>query len=431
MRALTLVPLVSLTAATACVAGNPLPDRPYVDRLGGSIVPPGCPHTMVTRFGVEAPGLPGTVVGADPTIGQVHLGLVGDPRTSMVVDWRTADDATTTGTVRFGVGTALDLAAPGLTFTYAADFGNGAIVRMHEAHLCGLTADTVYSYQIEAAPGVTSPTYQFRTAPDPALTPDAEVTIGAVGDSRDGYDVWAQVVDQLIARAPDVIVFSGDAVTLGQQQREWDEFFIAAEPLFTRVPVVSVHGNHDINAPNYYAQLAMPGDEENYSFDYGHAHLVVVNDTPEQLADLTGKIPAFLTADLAAHASAPWLIVNHHRPVYSASTRHGSDTTLRDTWAPIFDQAQVDLVLNGHDHDYERTKPMRGNQVAASAADGTIYVVSGGAGAELYENGSDFWTQTSASLHSATVARVRAAQLAFEAFDQSGAAVDAFTIVRP
>lgn len=425
-RALVLVSLLG-----ACVAGNPSVDVPDIDRLGGAITPPGCPHQMVTRVGAEAPGLPGTLVGADPAVRQVHLGLVGDPRSSIVVDWRTGDDTTTTGKVRFGVGAALDREAPGLTFTYVADFGNGAIVRMHEAHLCGLSPDTAYSYQIESAAGHLSPVYQFRTAPDVTATPDAEVTIAAVGDSRDGYAVWAQIVDQLRARSPDVVVFSGDAVTLGQQQREWDEFFAAGEPLFAQVPVVSAHGNHDINAPNYYAQLAMPGDEENFSFDYGHAHLVVVNDTPEQLDDLTGKIPTFLTADLAAHASAPWLIVNHHRPVYSASTRHGSDTTLRDTWAPIFDQAQVDLVLNGHDHDYERTKPMRGNQAQASAADGTIYVVSGGAGAELYENGSDFWTETSASLHSATVVRVRASQLSLEAFDETGAAVDAFTIARP
>ena len=88
-------------------------------------------------------------------------------------------------------------------------------------------------------------------------------------------------------------------------------------------------------------------------------------------------------------------------------------------------------MLNGHDHDYERTKPMRGNQAQASAADGTIYVVSGGVGAELYENGSDFWTETSASLHSATVVRVRANQLVLEAFDETGAAIDGFTIARP
>ena len=428
MRPLVVV-LVSVATA-GCVAGNPSSSVPSVDRLGGSVVPPGCAAPLVTRVGAEAPALPGTVVGVDPTPMQIHLGLVGDARTSMVVSWRTADDVTTTGQVRFGVGGALDRTAPGMTFTYLAEFGNGAVVRMHEAHLCGLTADTVYSYQVESAPGVTAPVYTFRTAPDLALTPDAEITLAAVGDSRDGYDVWAQIVTQLVARTPDVIVFSGDAVTLGQLQREWDEFFLAGEPLFTSVPVVSVHGNHDINSPNYYAQFAMPGNEENFSFDYGAAYFVVVNDTPEQLADLTSTIPAFLQADLAA-ATAPWLIVNHHRPRYSASTRHGSDTTLRDNWAPIFDAASVDLVLSGHDHDYERTKPMRGNTVQATPADGTIYVVSGGAGAELYGNGTDFWTETSASLHSATVSRIRANRIEFEAFDHTGAPVDAFTITRP
>lgn len=425
-----------LVLTTACVAGNPpTASTPDVERLGGSATPPGCTAPLVTRVGSEAPALPGTTVGDAPTIEQVHLGLVGDPRTSIVVSWRTADDATTTGEVRFGVGASadrpvLDRSAPGFTFSYVAEFGNGAVVRMHEAHLCGLMPDTVYSYQIDSAPGVQSPVYSFRTAPDLALTPDAEITVAAVGDSRDGYDVWAQIVTQLAARTPDVIVFSGDAVTLGQLQREWDEFFTAAEPLLTSVPMVSVHGNHDINSPNYYAQFAMPGNEENYSFDYGAAHLVVVNDTPEQLADLTVTIPAFLEADLAA-ATAPWLVVNHHRPLYSASERHGSDTTLRDTWAPIFDAHGVDLVLAGHDHDYERSKPMRANTVQATPADGTIYVVSGGAGAELYGNGTDFWTETSASLHSATVMRIRNNRVEFEAFDHTGAPVDAFTITRP
>ncbi|MEZ4400215.1 MAG: metallophosphoesterase family protein [Kofleriaceae bacterium] len=427
VRTLTTMAL----AATACVAGNPVAEQPMVERNGGSITPPGCAYQMTTRVGAEAPALPGATVGAGPDVGQVHLGLAGDPRTSMVVSWRTSDDVTTAGQVRYGVGDALDQTAPGLTFTYLADFGNGAIVRMHEAHLCGLTADTSYSYQIESTAGATSPVYQFRTAPDVEATPDAEVVIAAVGDSRDGYDVWAQIVDQLIARAPDVVVFSGDAVTLGSLQREWDEFFTAGEPLLARVPVVSAHGNHDLNSPNYYAQFAMPGNEENFSFDAGYAHLVVVNDSPEQLADLTGTIPAFLQSDLTTHAAARWKIVNHHRPVYSASTRHGSDTTLRDSWAPIFDAQAVDLVLNGHDHDYERSKPMRANQAQASAADGTIYVVSGGAGAELYGNGADFWTEVSASLHSATVVRVRRDTLTLEAFDEGGVAVDGFVITKP
>lgn len=423
--------VVALLGLGACVAGNPPAASFDPDRLGGSLVPPGCAAPLVTRPGAEAPALPGPVRGADPTVVQVHLGIVDDPRTSMAVVWRTADDVTTTGRVRFGAADALDRDAPGLHFSYVTEFGNGDVVRMHEAHLCGLDPDTVYSYQIESDAEHRSPVYTFRTAPDVAQTPDAEIAFAAVGDSRGGYAVWARMIDQMIARDVDLVVFSGDAVFFGQAQDEWDQFFTTAEPLFTRVPVVSVHGNHEVNAPNFYAQFAMPGDEENFGFDYGHAHQLVVNDSPEVLDDLTGKVPAFMAADLAAHATAPWLIVNHHRGLYSTGAGHGSDSTLRAAWGPVFDQAGVDLVLNGHDHDYERTKPLRGEAIQPTAADGTIYVVSGGAGAPLHANGASAWTETSASLHSATVVRVRAGQLGLEAFDDAGAPVDAFTIVRP
>jgi hypothetical protein len=430
----TLFATLPMFALAACVAGNPLSNDPSVDFNGGTITPPGCAYTMTTRVGAEAPALPeaGAVIGVDPGVKHVHLGIAGDPRTSMVVSWRTLDDTTKAGKVVFGIGGALTSEAPGITFSYKSGFtGDGVQVQLHEAHLCGLTADTVYDYQVVSDAGHASPTYHFRTAPDLALTPDAEIVIATVGDSRDGYAIWAQLIQQFIARAPDLVLFSGDAVTLGQLQPEWEEFFDLAEPLFANVPVMSVHGNHDLNAINFYSQFAMPGDEEDFSFDYGYAHIVVVNDSPEQLDDLSAKIPAFLTSDLTAHADARWKIVNHHRPIYSSSTSHGSDLLLRADWGPIFDQAHVDLVLNGHDHDYERSKPMRAGQVQASPADGTIYLVSGGAGAELYENGNDFWTQTSASLHSGASVRVRRELLEVQAFDETGAPVDSFTIDKP
>lgn len=431
MRHLLAVPALALAA---CVAGNPIDFGAPADFNGGTITPPGCGYTMTTRVGAEAPALPEPdgVVGFDPTVKQVHLGLAGDPRTSIVVSWRTADDLTKIGKVVYGPAGGLSAEAPGLTFSYKSGFtGDGPQVQLHEAHLCGLAPDTAYDYQVVSDAGHVSPTYRFRTAPDLTATPDAEVVIATVGDSRDGYQIWGQLIQRFIERTPDLVLFSGDAVTLGQLQPEWEEFFDLAQPLFATVPVMSVHGNHDLNSINFYSQFAMPGDEENFSFDYGYAHIVVVNDTPAQLDDLTAKIPAFLTADLAAHAGARWKIVNHHRPMYSSSTSHGSDLQLRADWGPIYDQAHVDLVLNGHDHDYERTKPMRDNQVQASAAEGTVYLVSGGAGAELYENGSDFFTQTSASLHSGATVRVRRELLEVAAFDETGAAVDAFTIAKP
>jgi hypothetical protein len=304
-------------------------------------------------------------------------------------------------------------------------------VRIHEAHLCGLTPDTEYTYRVESDATHSSPTYTFRTAPDIAADPDAEVVIAAVGDSRDGYEVWAQLVPEILERTPDLVLFSGDAVTVGPFQEEWEEFFAVGEPLFARVPVMSVHGNHEINSVNFYSQFAMPGDEQNFSFDYGHAHITVLNDSPEQSGDLTGSIKEYLRDDLRTHQDARWKIVNHHRPVYSASTRHGTDTTLLTEWAPIFDEFHVDLALNGHDHCYERTHPMKAMTVQATPADGTVYVVSGGAGAELYGAGTDFWTAISSSTHNAVVVRLRNTMLELTAFDQSGTVFDTMTITKP
>jgi hypothetical protein len=423
---------LALALAAGCVKGSPLDGDALVFE-GGAVTPAGCDYQSVTRPGAEAPALSTSVIGLDPSIRHVHLGFIGDPRTSMVVTWRTGDDVTLAGAVRYGEGGVLDREVTGYQFRYQTGLGGaGDIeVRVHEAHLCGLAPDTAYDYQVVSDVGHASPVYRFRTAPDLALQPDATVAITSVGDSRDGYLVWADLVEQIRLRAPDLLLFSGDAVTLGSLQNEWEDFFAVGEPLFATTPVISTHGNHDVNSINYYAQLAMPGNEASFGFDFGPAHVTVVNDSPPLAADLTGAIVRFLDDDLAAHADAPWRLVTHHRPAYSASLNHGSDATLQEAWVPVFDRHRVDLVLNGHDHDYERTHPLRGGAIAASPAEGTIYVVSGGAGATLYDPGVEFFTAVSAKLHSAVNLTIRRGRLQMEAFDDSGAPVDALTIVKP
>jgi hypothetical protein len=426
MRLLILIPLTA-----ACVKGAP--DRGTDDVFineGGTIQLADCGYSVTTRYGAEAPvvGDPDDV-GADPTPFQVHLGLAGDPKTTMVINWRTRDEMTRASTVRFAAGDALPESAltqihEGLVFRYETT-GVTVPPRVHEAHLCGLTADTIYSYQV-GSEGHWSPVYSFRTAPDITVTPDAEVRYAFVGDSREGYDVWQQMVDQFSTRGANLVLFSGDAVTVGLEQREWETFFDRAEPLFARVPVVSAHGNHDVNSVNYYSLFAMPGNEESFGFDYGWAHITVLNDTPGMNSDITGAVKDALRADLEASEGARWKIVMHHKPPYSSSTRHGTDDTLQREWTPLYDQHGVDLVLNGHDHDYEVTRPLvwdpalMSGRVVADNSMGTVYVVCGGAGAELYGNGTDFWTEYSESTYSAAIVTVLRDRMTLEAFRQDG-----------
>ncbi|MDX2092367.1 MAG: metallophosphoesterase family protein [Kofleriaceae bacterium] len=413
---------LALLLLASCVKGNPETKDEEFNDSGGMLAVPNCSYSITTRIGAEAPAVATDKLGPDPTPRLVHLGLVGDPKTSMVVQWRTVDEVTEATEIRFGVGANLSESqltetVTGITFGFRST--GMQIYQVHQAHLCGLMPGTTYSYQV-GAPGHYSPIYSFRTAPDVAANPDTEVVFGFLGDSRDGYDIWAQLAELVQARQPDLILFSGDAVTVGLTQYEWEEFFGRGEQLLARVPLVSAHGNHEVNAVNYYAQLAMPGDQENFGIDYGHAHVTVANDSPDDIAKLTGEFRDAIEADFEASKNARWKLFMHHQPMWSASTRHGSSLTLQQAWMPLIDKYDVDLVLNGHDHDYEVSKPLINGVVQASNDGATVYVVAGGAGADLYGNGMGFWTEYSEKTYSGAIIRVRRDSMMMEAFRQDG-----------
>jgi hypothetical protein len=417
---------------TAAACGGSYEPPAFTD-VGGELEIDDCNYKVTTKIGAEPPRVSKDFVGEAPTPRLVHLGLMGDPRTTMVAQWRTMDEITRNGEIRYAEGADLDAAAltkkqTGIEFGYQAT--GSQIYRMHQAHLCGLLPNTTYSYQV-GSEGHYSPVRSFTTAPDIAANPDAQVVFGFMGDTRDGYDIWEQLSTQIGQRTPNLILFSGDAVTIGLTQVEWESFFARAEELLASVPIVFAHGNHEVNATPYFSQFAMPGDQENYGFDYGHAHITVANDTPVDISALTGSTVDFLKADFEASKNARWKLLMHHQPMWSASN-HGSNLTLQQKWQPIVDQYHIDLVLNGHEHEFEITKPMVGQVPQTSMDNATVYVVAGGGGAELYASGTDFWTQYSESTHNAGIVRVRRDQLVFEAFRVDGTVIPGgFTKTKP
>jgi hypothetical protein len=421
---------VVLLFAAACGGSY---EPPAFTDVGGELEIDDCDYKVTTKFGAEPPRVSKDFLGDAPTPRLVHLGLMGDPRTTMVAQWRTMDEITRNGEIRYAEGADLDAAAltkkqTGIEFGYQAT--GSQIYRMHQAHLCDLKPNTTYSYQV-GSEGHYSPVRSFTTAPDISETPDAQVVFGFMGDTRDGYDIWEQLSTQIGQRTPNLILFSGDAVTIGLTQHEWESFFARAEELLASVPIVFAHGNHEVNATPYFSQFAMPGDQENFGFDYGHAHITVANDTPVDIAALTGSTVDFLKADFEASKNARWKILMHHQPMWSASN-HGSNLTLQQKWQPIVDQYHIDLVLNGHEHEFEITKPMVGQVPQPSMDNATVYVVAGGGGAELYASGTDFWTQYSESTHNAGIIRVRRDQLVFEAFRVDGTVIPGgFTKTKP
>jgi len=91
----------------------------------------------------------------------------------------------------------------------------------------------------------------------------------------------------------------------------------------------------------------------------------------------------WLESTLAAarsNTNIDWIVVQMHQCALSSSTDNGCDAGIRQAWVPLFDKYQVDLVVNGHDHDYDRSYPVRGftaNKGTSTFTGGSVWQVPG------------------------------------------------------
>ncbi|MDB5220207.1 MAG: Ser/Thr protein phosphatase family protein [Myxococcaceae bacterium] len=371
--------------------------------------------------------------GADPV--RVRLGLGGDtksdgpgyadPSHTAVVTWETAS-ASRAARVRIATTPAGPfLPVSGYSWTTPppeVGFGaNEPATSMHEVHLCGLEAGRTYYYQAGGgAPETWSATQSFTTVPA-----SGAVTVGILGDARDKVDVWQATQRRMRDRAVNLQVTTGDLVFTGTQQSLYDQWLGAiwkdpADPnrfvTLGQQMMVMLAGNHENDAARFFGAFSVPGTgpyaETFASFDAGNTHFVVLDDQPLALladGDHAKTMLAWLEGDLTRadqnRAKVPFVLVVHHRGLYTTSN-HATDSDvldLRATLAPMYDAHHVDVVVNGHDHAYERTKTLRAGSDARGAPStvasgaGTVYVVNAGAGADPYSVGAADFIEKSAT----------------------------------
>src|SRR5918996_89494 len=99
-----------------------------------------------------------------------------------------------------------------------------------------------------------------------------------------------------------------------------------------------------------------------YSFDYHNVHFIAM----DSMLPYTINSPqySFVRNDLISTSQNPdikWIIVYFHHPMYTSPSEHSSDLLLRETYHPLFDLYGVDLVLQGHNHNYQRSHPLTYN----------------------------------------------------------------------
>ncbi len=209
--------------------------------------------------------------------------------------------------------------------------------------------------------------------------------------NQDNFNRAARVVEQAFKTMPtaEFMTCLGD-FTDDSTNEEWDYYDNAMKAINMSTTLVPVAGNHDgLGVENWFNNMfnldttesVETSDGVNYSFDYGNIHFAVVNTNDMLSISLSQLI--WLKNDMNS-TDKDWKIVLMHKSPYSLGkdAKWPDALYLQRSLATVVDECGVDLVLSGHDHQYIRTKPLKSNKVNE---DGTIYILSGTAGAKRYE----------------------------------------------
>jgi 3',5'-cyclic AMP phosphodiesterase CpdA len=133
--------------------------------------------------------------------------------------------------------------------------------------------------------------------------------------------------------------------------------------------------------------------------------------------------------DQLKNTDATWKIAVYHHPAYSSSPNR-DNKAVREMWGALFDKYHVDLALQGHDHAYLRTYPMRNQERVETPAEGTVYIVSV-SGTKFYEQGEFAYTQfgmTNVATYQVLDIKIDGNRLEYGAFDVEGQSRDTFVI---
>lgn len=223
--------------------------------------------------------------------------------------------------------------------------------------------------------------------------PIPDVVIAAAGDISNTSISGQKITAGLIQGAGfDAVLTLGDNQYNDGALSAYNNYFDKTWGKFIN-KIHPVPGNHEYNttgAKGYYSYFGeAAGDPKKgyYSFDLGAWHIVAINSNSE-----CGAVPCnagsaqekWLRKDLAAHTQKCTLAYFHH-PLFS-SGEHGNATVMKPIWNALYDN-NVDIVLNGHDHDYERFGPQDPSG-AADAKRGIVEFVvgTGGTGFRTFPN---------------------------------------------
>jgi trimeric autotransporter adhesin len=337
---------VQLTAALTDANGNPLTGRAVTWQTSAPAIAIVDASGLVQGVAVGSATITATSEGKS---GTAVVSVTQAPVASVVVSPATAS-VVVNGTVQFTAtpkdagGTPLS----GRLVTWASSDASIATVN-NSGFVVGLVAgQATIRATSEGIVGTASLTVQ------PASGPPVIAGAGDIADcSRASQEATAKVLDNI----PGTVITLGD---MAYENGSMTDFMQCYDPSWGRHKARTrpSPGNHEYNLGNangyfqYFGAAAGDPTKGYYSYDLGAWHLIVIN----RYVDMSAGSPQeqWLRADLASHNNVCTLAY-WHQPRFS-SGGNGSDLSTQPIWQALYDYG-ADVVLNGHDHDYERFAP--------------------------------------------------------------------------
>jgi len=280
--------------------------------------------------------------------------------------------------------------------------------------------------------------------------PGKSFRFACFGDSGSGSNSQAELAELIASKRPDVVIHTGDLIYPAGDINDYrPKFFEPYKDLITSCFFMPSLGNHDCATQRgspFLEVFDLPQNgpkgippERNYWFDYGDARFVALDSNdifPAGVVtalDRKEKVGPWLR-DVLKGAGGRWKFVYFHHPFYTHS-KHAAEGAayMKESYVDIFEECGVDVVFTGHNHLYERTAPIRKDQVMPEGQ-GVVYVVSGAGGAERYAkrpNPPAYLRVAVDDVFSFTLVELSATRFALKQINERNEVIDEYTIQKP
>lgn len=249
--------------------------------------------------------------------------------------------------------------------------------------------------------------------PSPATTPISE-KFAAYGDSRTGHDIHQLIVNHIISYHPKAVFHVGDLVEDGTKADQWQIFNQITAPI--KKILYPALGNHDNNADLYYKNFQLPNNEQWYLVKFSTLNAIILDSN----APLSKNSPQYLwlIQTLSQLDKTKFTLVVFHHPPFSSGPHIEDEKGLRNSIVPLFENYGVDLIFNGHDHDYER-----------SYVNGIYYIVVGSSGAPLYSKSrTRSFSQKFLKSYSFATFKISGQKMVLSVYNQNNKLIDFLTL---